>query len=302
MASRSESNAGTSVAEQEQTLPDGFHIRAAAFQPVRVAYVRHVIFERLGIDPSGRAALVVGSGRGQLAREFARLGFALAALDPAPVAVRMAREAAGLEGLPGDYEVGDPTRLPYPDAAFDVLYYQDTLETTDDLDRVFAEATRVLSPDGVLLYDTVTRTRLSGLIYLRAFQSWRWTRVMPPDRYAWERLRPPEELAAALAPHGLRNKDVQGFLPASPVRLLRATMRARRGDIDDVELAQLAGMHLAPAGKRPDVTYVGFAVRKKQELSEETPGARDARTDDSKTRAADRRTRDCEQHERHRFG
>jgi 2-polyprenyl-6-hydroxyphenyl methylase / 3-demethylubiquinone-9 3-methyltransferase len=240
--------------------PDGFHIRAASFQPVRAAYVRDVLLERLSIEPAGKRALVVGAGRGLLARELVRLGFAVAALDPNPDAARLGRETAARQRLAADYEVGDAGRLPYADASFDVDW-ADTLEIAPQLDVVLAEAARILRPGGVVLYDTVTRTALSRLIYSGALQSWRWTRIMPRDRYAWDRLRQPDDLARTLAEHGLRSLDVRGFLPASPVRLLRATLRARRGDIDDAELAQLAGMRLAPAGKRPDVTYLGFAVK-----------------------------------------
>jgi 2-polyprenyl-6-hydroxyphenyl methylase / 3-demethylubiquinone-9 3-methyltransferase len=241
--------------------PDGFHIRAATFHPVRTGYARRVILEQLGWHPRVRSALVVGAGRGLLARELARLGLSVDAIDPDPDAIRLAREATARENLSVDYRVGDAHRLPYPDAAFDVLYYADTFEITPDLDRVLAEAARVLRPEGALLYDTVARTRLSRLIYLGALQSWRWSRFVPPNRYAWDRLRPPEELLAKLADHGLRNRDVTAFLPANPLRLLRAILRARRGDLSDPELAGLAGMHFAPPGTRPEVTYLGFAIK-----------------------------------------
>jgi hypothetical protein len=52
-----------------------------------------------------------------------------------------------------------------------------------------------------------------------------------------------------------------GFLPANPLRLLRAILRARRGSISDAELARLAGMHLAPPGKHAEVTYLGFGLK-----------------------------------------
>jgi 2-polyprenyl-6-hydroxyphenyl methylase / 3-demethylubiquinone-9 3-methyltransferase len=126
---------------------------------------------------------------------------------------------------------------------------------------VLSEAARVLRPGGVLLYDTVNRTGLSRLIYLGALQSWRWTRVMPRDRYSWDRMRSPDKLAVGLNEHGLRNDDVTPFMPANPLRLLRALLRARRGPIADKELARLASLHIAPAGKRPDVTYLGFATK-----------------------------------------
>lgn len=223
-------------ADPEPTLPDGFHIRAAAFLPARIAYVRRVIGEHLEIDPRSRKALVVGSGRGLLARELVGLGFIVT-----------------------ERKVGDARPLPLGDGVFDVAYYQDTFETTDDLDCVLSEAARVLRPGGALLYDTVNRTWLSRLIYLGLLQSWRLTRVMPRDRYAWERFRPPDELASTMTKHGLRNRDVSALMPASPPRLLRAVLRARRGDIGD-ELARLAGMHVAD-GKSPEVTYLGFATK-----------------------------------------
>jgi 2-polyprenyl-6-hydroxyphenyl methylase / 3-demethylubiquinone-9 3-methyltransferase len=240
---------------------DGFHIRAATFHPVRSGYARRVILEQLSWHPIGRSALVVGAGRGLLARELARLGLSVDAIDPDAAAIRLAREATAREDLSVDYWVGDARRLPYPDAAFDLVYYADTFEITLDLDRVLAEAARVLRPGGALLYDTVARTTLSRLIYIGALQSWRWSRFMPRNRYAWDRLLPPEELAAELADYGMRNRDVTAFLPANPLRLLRAILRARRGDISDPELARLAGMHLAPPGTRPEVTYLGFAIK-----------------------------------------
>jgi 2-polyprenyl-6-hydroxyphenyl methylase/3-demethylubiquinone-9 3-methyltransferase len=84
----------------------------------------------------------------------------------------------------------------------------------------------VLRPGGVLIYDTVSRTRLSRLIYLGALQSWRWTRIMPRNRYAWSRLRQPPEIAASLSAYGLRNRDVSGLVPASSIRLIRAVLAA----------------------------------------------------------------------------
>lgn len=240
--------------------PGGLHIRAAAFQPVRTAHVRDVVQERLRLDPAGLRALVVGSGHGLLTRELARLGFVVTGVDPDTSAVESARKAAD-EGLTVHYEVGDPTALSQPDGSFDLAYYADTLEVTDDLDGVLAEAARVLGAGAALLYDTVNRTLLSRIIYLGLLQSWPWTRVMPRHQYAGDRLRPPRDLAATLADHGMRNQYVRGFLPASPRRLLQATLQARRGEIGDAEAAELAGMHLAPEGKVGPVTYVGYAVK-----------------------------------------
>jgi hypothetical protein len=50
-------------------VPDGFAIRAAAFLPARVAYVRQVL-ERLGIDPHRSQLLVVGPANGAIASQL----------------------------------------------------------------------------------------------------------------------------------------------------------------------------------------------------------------------------------------
>jgi 2-polyprenyl-6-hydroxyphenyl methylase/3-demethylubiquinone-9 3-methyltransferase len=227
------------VVQADPHPANGFRIRGAAFLPARVAYLREVVLERLGLDPNKSQLLVVGPVQGGLAGGLAELGFTAATFDPV--------EGGG--------------RLPYGDRAFDVTYYHDTFETTDDLDGVLREAFRILRFRGVLVYDAVNRTALSKLIYLGALQSWRWTRIMPRGRYAPERLRPPDELATAMSKHGLRNHEVRALVPASPLGLLRALRRGKRGDFDDSELARLAGMHVADSGKPPEVTYLGFATK-----------------------------------------
>ncbi|WP_026416493.1 class I SAM-dependent methyltransferase [Actinomadura oligospora] len=233
---------------------DGRHIRALTFQDVRLEYVRSVL-RRLGIDPAGRSALVVGSGRGLLARGLAGLGLDVVALDPSAEATAMAREAGGgpIEFVTAPAE--DPGRA---DASFDLVFYADTFEITGDLDRVVAHAARLLRPDGVLFYDTVNRTPVSRLIYLGAFQALPLTRIMPSGRYTAARLRTPAEIAAALAAHGLRNEDVCSFKPKNVLNLVRATLARRAGKIDDEAIPHLTDFVLDPNGP-PLVTYLGHA-------------------------------------------
>lgn len=234
---------------------DGRHIRALTFQDVRLEYVDSVL-RRLGIDPAGRSALVVGSGRGLLARGLAGLGLTVVALDPSPEATAMAREAGAAEAV--EYATASAEDPGLPDASFDVVFYADTFEIIDDLDRVVAHAARLLRPDGVLFYDTVNRTPVSRLIYLGAFQALPSTRIMPRGRYTAARLRTPEEVAAALAAHGLRNEDVCSFKPANVLDLVRATVARRKGRIADEAIPGMTGFVLEPDGK-PIVTYLGHA-------------------------------------------
>lgn len=238
---------------------DGRQIRAVAFQECRMAYVRTTL-AAVGRTAAGRRALVVGSGRGLLARGLAGLGFDVTAVDPSATATRIARETHPYGHPAVAYRTAPAGKLGLAVASFDLAYYADTFEITPDLDRAQAEAARVLRPGGVLVYDSVNRTPLSRLVYLGAFQRLPLTRIMPAGRYTAARLRTPAELAAALDRHGLRNEDICDFRPRDPRGLVKATIARRRGRITDEQIPPMAGFVLAPDA-RPRVTYLGYAVK-----------------------------------------
>ncbi|NUP42557.1 MAG: methyltransferase domain-containing protein [Streptomyces sp.] len=251
--------------ELDSPLPetvDGRQIRAVAFQTSRLEYVDRTL-RSVGLTAAGSRALVVGSGRGLLARGLAGLGFDVVAVDPSASATAIARETDAREANERErvavrYETAPPEELRVADAAFDLVYYADTFEVTPALDPVLAEGARALAPDGVLIYDTVNRTPVSRLIYLIAFQRLPMTRIMPPGRYAAERLRTPAEMTEALRRHGLRNEDICDFKPRDPRSLVKATMDRRRGRITDEEIPPIVDFVLAP-DTRPQVTYLGHA-------------------------------------------
>ncbi len=239
---------------------DGRHIRAVSFQQVRLEYVQSTL-DRVGTVSAGDPALVVGSGRGDLARGLARLGLDVTAVDPSAEATELARQRGERDGVGTavTYRTAPAEDLgELPDASFALAYYADTFEITADLDRVLAHAVRVLRPGGVLVYDTVTRTPVSRLVYLGAFQAFPPTRIMPPGRYSAQRLRPPREVADALARTGLTSEEVCGFAPRNARALVSSVLARRRGRITDDEIPAVVGFELTP-GHSPVVTYLGFA-------------------------------------------
>ncbi|MFF3710889.1 methyltransferase domain-containing protein [Streptomyces phaeochromogenes] len=238
------------------TAVDGRHIRALTFQSVRLEYLRRVLSE-VGLTAAGSRALVVGSGRGLLARGLARLGFEVVAADSSPAATVLAQEAD--DGLGITYLTAPAEELGLPDDTFDLLYCADTLEITERPDAVLAQAARVLRPGGAFVYDTVNRTPISRLIYLGAFQAFPGTRIMPRGRYAAHRLRRPAELTEALEQAGLSAQDVSAFKPRDVRSLVRATRGRRRGTLTDDQLPELVDMVLQPEGS-PVVTYLGHAT------------------------------------------
>ncbi|MEJ3652637.1 methyltransferase domain-containing protein [Actinomycetes bacterium KLBMP 9759] len=231
---------------------DGRQIRAVSFHDLRMDYLAEV----LGSDPAGGRALVVGGGRGVLSRGIARLGFDVVSLDPSPAATDMAR--ADDDGLGIEYRTGRAEALA-DEGAFDLVYVADIFEVASDLDRVVERVAAALAPGGVLVYDTVSRSVISRVIYLGLFQLVPATRIMPRGRYSASRLRTPAEMAAAFARHGLRNGGVAGFAPKDPRKLLTAALARKRGDITDADIPGLVGM-VRKKGN-PPVTYLGHARR-----------------------------------------
>ena len=157
--------------------------------PGRMGYFREVL-DRRGV--AGGRALDVGCGAGFIAEELAVGGFAVTGIDPSGVAIEAARAHAGRSGLDIRYVVGAGEELPFPDAAFDLVFCCDVLEHVADLDRVIAETARVLRPGGLYLFDTINRTRRSKLLAIKAMQEWRMTRIMDTAIHEWSMFIPPE--------------------------------------------------------------------------------------------------------------
>ncbi len=119
----------------------------------------------------GRLARVLdlGCGDGYFALRLLDAGAEVVALDPAPEAVRRARDrAAGLDVR--TIEADAP--LPLDDASFDVVWAGETIEHVADTGGWLSEVRRVLRPSALLLLSTPDHgplTRLRLALSARAF-------------------------------------------------------------------------------------------------------------------------------------
>jgi 2-polyprenyl-6-hydroxyphenyl methylase/3-demethylubiquinone-9 3-methyltransferase len=135
--------------------------------PIRFGYFARVIAREKLLERGQRRLLDVGCGGGLLAEEFARAGFQVTGIDPAPETIETARTHAGTSGLAIDYRTGVGEQLPFPDGSFDHVACCDVLEHVDDVDRVVGEIARVLRPSGSFFYDTVNRTLISKIAIIK---------------------------------------------------------------------------------------------------------------------------------------
>jgi SAM-dependent methyltransferase len=99
-------------------------------------------------------ALDVGAGRGIASYALAREGFEVTSLEPDPSAIVGAaaiRALAAEAALPIEVVEEFSERLPFADAAFDLVFARAVLHHTRDLDVACSEMYRVLRPGGILV-------------------------------------------------------------------------------------------------------------------------------------------------------
>ncbi|HYJ67240.1 MAG TPA: bifunctional 2-polyprenyl-6-hydroxyphenol methylase/3-demethylubiquinol 3-O-methyltransferase UbiG [Nocardioidaceae bacterium] len=227
--------------------------------PGRVPYYERVLLARLGLDPRRTPLLDIGCGGGLIAEEFARMGFPVSGLDLSSGSIATAREHAQAQGYQIDYTVGGAESLPYDDGSFGVVTCCDVIEHVTDVDRVLSEASRVLRPGGVFLYDTPNRTWISKLTTIKVAQDWAPVACFPPDLHVWSMYWKPRELAAALRRNGLRSADVRGLRPRRPLRMLWSARQLKTGRIDVREFGR---RHAFRESRDRSGQYMGYAVKR----------------------------------------
>ena len=106
-------------------------------------------YRRLPVKPGARL-LDVGCGAGQLSLIAARAGARVTGCDIASNWLAQARRSAAAEGLTVVFEEGDAERLPYENAAFDVVVSLIGAMFAPRPERVAAELIRVCRPGGII--------------------------------------------------------------------------------------------------------------------------------------------------------
>ena len=225
----------------------------SVLNPVRFGYFREVLVDRLDLDPASLTALDVGCGGGLLAEEFARLGCQVTGVDPSEPSLETARAHARESGLEIDYRKGVGEDLPFEDGAFDVVYCCDVLEHVDSVPTVVAEIGRVLKSGGVFLYDTINRTPLSNVVFIKLVQD--WLHLLPQDLHAYEQFVTPGELDEAIEAAGMERRQTVGIRPSlNPLNLASAVVS--RGHT--LKLVR---------SRDTSASYAGFAQKSSEESS-----------------------------------
>jgi SAM-dependent methyltransferase len=104
-------------------------------------------------EGAGRTLLDVGCNWGRWSIAASRNGFEAVGIDPSLAAVQAAYRVSRQLGANPEFLTADGRTLPFPDAAFDVVYSYSVLQhfSKEDARASIAEAARVVKPGGRVL-------------------------------------------------------------------------------------------------------------------------------------------------------
>ena len=237
---------------------NGFlHLLKVMVNPWRVPYFEKALIKHYGQDLHKVRLLDIGCGGGVLTEEFASMGCQVTGIDVSPRSIEIARAHAAQSGLSIDYRVGSGTNLTFENNSFEAVSCCDTLEHIRDWKQVIAEASRVLMPGGLFLFDTINRTLKSRVTFIYGLQGFPLTRLMPADTHVWEMFITPDEMTSAVQEHGMVMEDMNGAkIARNPLATFWDVRQQKRGKITFAELGRRLQLKL---DEDLSLNYLGYA-------------------------------------------
>jgi len=153
--------------------------------------------------------LDVACGAGFLSNPLAKAGHEVVGIDASPESLEVARRHDDTGSVL--YQNADALALPFQDGHFDAVALMDFLEHVEDPEAVLAEASRVLSPGGLLFFHTFNRNFLSRLVVIHGVE-W-FVANTPPRMHVYHLFIKPEELRNACRRRSLAVQEIHGSRP-----------------------------------------------------------------------------------------
>lgn len=204
----------TALAE-EWWKPDGAFKAAHDFNGARVAHLAARLPALMARDPGalrplqGLRMIDVGCGAGLATEPLSRLGADTLGIDATERNVRVATHHAAASGAPVRYRHALPEEVVAEGLVFDIVMCLEVVEHVADLPAFLAALARLTAPGGILAIATLNRTLRSFAVAIVAAEY--LFHMMPRGTHSWRKFVTPAELAASLAPHGLRSVERTGM-------------------------------------------------------------------------------------------
>lgn len=222
----------------ENNLHQGLH----DMNPIRGGFVVALLKQyQISNDPQ---IIEVGCGGGIFCEYIAKQGYDVLAVDLSPGAISVAREHALINKLAIRYEIASVYQLPFADESFDIVMSSDFLEHIEDLETAIYEMSRILKPNGLFIFDTISRNEKS----VQTFMSLESQGIIPAGTHDPFLFIQPEELEFLAAKYGIElvkdQNNPYGFLIQS---------------IEFIEKkCYLKNIH----SKNDFATYIGYGIKK----------------------------------------
>jgi 2-polyprenyl-6-hydroxyphenyl methylase / 3-demethylubiquinone-9 3-methyltransferase len=160
-----------------------------------------------GLLPSPVKILDMGCGAGFLTHDMAKLGHEVVGIDLSEESLQVAEKLDETGRI--KYLQADVTKIPFPEASFDVVCAMDLLEHIENPKAVVQEAARLLKPDGLFFFHTFNRTILSWLVVIKGVE---WCiKNTPSHMHVLRLFIKPEELQEMCEDAGLYVQEMRGL-------------------------------------------------------------------------------------------
>lgn len=127
------------------------------------------------------------------------------------------------------------------------------------MESAIEEASRVLKPAGMYLFDTINRTIPSYFENIFIAQELPLTRFFPPGTHAWRQFIPPLQLTAVLKAHKLNICKLTGIQPG--ISTFQTAMEILRLKTHQITFAEFGHRLKFQQNESLRGSYMGFATK-----------------------------------------
>ncbi len=233
------------------------NILETGIHPIRSHYIKSSL-KKFHLRENS-TLLDIGCGGGIITEDMAADGFVVSGIDISAPSLVTAKQHAIENKLTIDYREAPAEQLPFEDNSFDVITCCDVLEHVDDVDKVISEASRVLKPKGLFIYDTINKTLMSKIAAIEVAQNIPWTRFMPKNTHVWDKFIRPNDLKKVLQKQQLNPLDQCGMGPSiNPLRMIYTIRQLKTGKIDYATFGHKTKFEYT---KSKSISYLGYAQK-----------------------------------------
>ena len=152
--------------------------------------------------------LDIGCGTTRLAEELCFRGAECTAIDINDDVLHLAERSAQAHGSPVQFLLATAEDLVREGKSYDIVLCLDVLEHVEDPKRLLWACSKIMGPNGLLVFSTVNRTWRSWFMHILIAQ--RILGWLPRNTFKFKQFIKPDELEAMLAEHGLYIGNVCG--------------------------------------------------------------------------------------------